>query len=319
MSQPTSNQVHTDAILTNIAVKYVQNDDEFIASKIFPNVPVDKQSDKYYKYAKDAFARAMAERRAGAEESAGGGFELSTDNYYCDQNSFHKDVPKDVAANTDNPLNAFRDATDFVTWAMNLRKEQDFVETFFKTGVWGTDRTLAGAERWNDYDDSNPIKDVKDAGRVIQKACFKKPNTLVVGPEVHDALLDHPDIIDKMKYTAIPTPKATRVMLAQMFDVDNYLVGESVAVTSVEGQTITTGFQWGKKALLCYAAQRPTLMGLSAGYTFSWNAFGNKFGVRIDRFPMRHLNNAERVEGDMAYDLKVVAAEAGYFFETAVD
>lgn len=318
MSSPTSSSVHVDAVLTNIAVKHIQDQSDFIASKIFPNVPVSKQSGKYFKYALDAFARDTAERRSGAEESVGGGYQVSTDNYYTDQFSFHKDVPQDVAANMDAPLDAFRDATEFVTRAMLLRQEADFVSNFFTTGVWGTDRTLSGTEQWSDYDDSNPIGDIKAAKRVVQKASLLKPNTLVVGPEVHDALLDHPDIIDKMKYTAIPTPQATATMLAQIFDVERYFVGETVAATSVEGQTLTTGYQWGKKALLVYAPSRPSLMQPSGGYTFSWNLFGNGFGARIDRFPMRHLNKAERVEGDMAYDMKVVASSAGYLFETAV-
>lgn len=318
MSQPTKSQVHVDAVLTNIAVKYAQASDEFIADKIFPNVPVSKQSDKYFKFSADAFVRAQAERRSGAEESAGGGYTVSTDNYYCDQFSFHKDVPRDIAANTDAPLDAFRDATDFVTRAMLIKREADFVSTYFAASVWGTDRTLSGTEQWSDYDDSTPIEDIKTAKRTIQKAALVKPNTLVLGVEVYDKLIDHPDIIDKMKYTAIPTPKATTTMLAQLFDVDRVLVGESVASTSVEGQTLTKGFQWGKKALLLYAAPRPSLMGVSGGYTFSWNVFGNGYGIGIDRFPMRERNNAERVEGDMAYDMKVVAAECGYFFADAV-
>lgn len=316
MSQPTKSQVHVDAVLTNIAVKFKQDSSEFIADKIFPNVPVNKQSDKYFTYNRDAFARAQAERRSGAEESAGGGWQQSTDNYYCNQFSFHKDVPKDIDANTDAPLDAFRDATEFVTWAMMLKRESDFVSSYFKTGVWTTDVTPGVL--WSTYATSDPIEDVKTGKRSIQKASFKKPNTLIVGPEVHDKLVDHPDIIDKMKYVAIPTPKATEAMLAQMFDVERYLVGESVGVTSVEGQTITTGFQWGKHALLCYTPPRPSLMTPAAGYTFGWNAFGNGLGIRVDRFPMRHLNNAERVEGDMAYDMKVIAPQCGYFFANVV-
>ncbi len=309
--------VHVDKILTNISVAYKNNAASFIADKVFPNVPVAKQTDKYFIYDKDAFGRAQAERRSGATESAGGGYSLSTDSYSCDQFSFHKDVPPDIAANTDAPLDAFRDATEFVMQAMLLRRESEFVNTFFKSGVWGTDITPSNL--WSDYSSSNPINDIKTGIRTVQKATLGlKPNLLVLGPEVEDALIDHPDIIDKMKYTGVPTPDVTRAMLAQILGVERVLVGESVAVTSVEGQTVTTGFQWGKNALLCYAAPRPSLMMPSAGYTFSWNAFGNNFGARIQRFPMVHLNNSERVEGDMAYDLKVVAAAAGYFFASVV-
>lgn len=326
MSQPTKNMVHIDKPLTNISVAYANAVTSFLADKIFPTVPVAKQSDRYFVYGRDAFGRALAEKRSGAAESAGGGYTVSNDNFYCDQWSFHKDVPADIVANTDAPLDAFRDATEFVTHACLLRREAEFVNTFFKTGVWGTDITgvassPSGAQtiQWSNYSTSAPLQDIKTAIRSVQRATLGlKPNTLVLGPEVEDALIDHPDIVDKMKYTAIPTPNATRAMLAQMFGVDRVLVGESAEVTSVEGQTITTGFQYGKSALLCYSAPRPSLMLPSAGYTFAWNAFGNGIGARIQRYEMKHLNSAERVEGDLAFDFKVVAPLAGYFFSGIV-
>lgn len=325
MSSPTKSMVHVDKILTNISVAYKNDAATFLADKIFPNVVVAKQSDKYFTYQADAFARAIAERRSGATESAGGGYVTSTDNYYCDQFSFHKDVPADIAANTDSPLDAFRDATEFVSNAMLLRREADFVSSFFTTSVWSKDITGVASSpganqvyQWSDYSNSNPIGDIKTGIRYIQKNALVKPNTLVLGAEVFDQLIDHPDIVDKIKYVSIATPQMTSSLLAAMFNVDRVLVGETAAATSVEGQTLTSDFQWGKKALLCYAAPRPSLMLPSAGYTFSWSAFGNSFGTRIQRIPMPQLNNAERIEGDMAYDLKVVAASAGYFFTSII-
>ena len=49
MTNPTLSQVHVDAILTNSSVAYIQAADNFIANKVFPIVPVDKQSDLYFK------------------------------------------------------------------------------------------------------------------------------------------------------------------------------------------------------------------------------------------------------------------------------
>ncbi len=315
MPQPTNSQVHINKPLTNISVAYMQDSNEFIADKVFPRVPVSKKSDSFFIYDKDAFARAIAEDRSGATESAGGGWNQSTDTYSCRQKSFHHDVPFDIAANTDEPLSAERDATEFVTRAMLLKRESDFASAYFKTGVWGTDNTLSGTGQWSDYTNSNPITAIKAAIRVIQKACLVKPNTMLIGPEVFDKLSEHPVPVDRYKYTQART--LTLEMISALFGL-NILVGEGVYATSKEGQTLTTGYMFGKHALLVYAAPRPSLLMPSAGYVFTWNAFGNGFGARIDKFPMRELNNAQRIEGDMAYDTKVVSAAAGYFFENAV-
>ena len=41
MPQPNLNNVHIDAILTNISVAYQQAQRNFIAQQVFPIVPVD--------------------------------------------------------------------------------------------------------------------------------------------------------------------------------------------------------------------------------------------------------------------------------------
>ena len=66
MPQPTQNQVHVDAILTNISVAYMQQQQNFIATRVFPVVPVSKQSDKFFTYTKNDWFRDEAQRRADA-------------------------------------------------------------------------------------------------------------------------------------------------------------------------------------------------------------------------------------------------------------
>jgi hypothetical protein len=78
MPQPTQGSVHVNRPLTMISVAYMQDQAEFIADKVFPVVPVDKQSDLYYVYTKNDWFRDEAKPRAAGTESAGGGYNLST-------------------------------------------------------------------------------------------------------------------------------------------------------------------------------------------------------------------------------------------------
>ena len=70
-----------------------------------------------------------------------------------------------------------------------------------------------------------------------------------------------------------------------------------------------------KSALLVYAPAVPSIMTPSAGYIFSWTgAYGaTPQGARVKRFRMEQLA-ADRIEADMSYDMKVVAADMGAFF-----
>ena len=62
MSKPTYQQVHTDTALTNISIAY--RNTEFIATQLFPMVPVNKISGKYYIYTKADWLRREADVRA---------------------------------------------------------------------------------------------------------------------------------------------------------------------------------------------------------------------------------------------------------------
>jgi len=68
----------------------------------------------------------------------------------------------------------------------------------------------------------------------------------------------------------------------------------------------------GNNALLTYKPSSAGLMTPSAGYTFSWtgNVGSGNDGMRVKRFRMEHLAS-DRVEIEMSYDQKLVAADLG--------
>src|SRR5262252_5182979 len=114
MPNPNITQVHVDRPLTNMSVAYIQSEDAFVASKVFPMVPVDKKSDRYFVYTKDDWFRDDAQLRAPNSESAGGGYDLdNTPSYTCEVYAYHKDIDEQENANADIPLNMERDATRF--------------------------------------------------------------------------------------------------------------------------------------------------------------------------------------------------------------
>jgi len=46
MTQPVGGDLHVDKVLTNFSIAYVQNNQDFISSKVFPRLPVDKRTDR---------------------------------------------------------------------------------------------------------------------------------------------------------------------------------------------------------------------------------------------------------------------------------
>ena len=266
--------------------------------------------------------------RAPATESAGGGYSLdNTPTYFATRYSFHKDIPDEVRANADAVLNPDREATAYVTHKALIRREKLFVSRFFSTGIWGADITGVASSpnasqvlQWNDAN-SSPIENVRVAKRAIAESTGFEPNKLVLGRAVYDTLLDHPDIVDRLKYGQTPGGVANTSTsdLATLFKVDEILVMNAIENTAKEGQNASHSFIGGKAALLCYSTPAPGLMTPTAGYTFSWTGLmgSGSEGNRIRSFRMENIG-ADRVEIDMCFDMKLVAPELGRFWTSII-
>lgn len=326
MANPTGSSLHVDSALTNLSVAYRQSANNFIADVVFPNVPVRFKSDEYYKFNRADWNRDEVTVRAPGTESAGGGFNISTETYTAKVHAFHKDVTDQDRANADPAINLDRAAVDFVMHKMMLAKEIDWASAYFTTGVWGTDITGVASGpstgqtiKWSDTTSGDPIGDIEAAIIAMEEDTGYSPNTMVIGRKVMSALKNHPDIVDRVKYATSTTDNPAKVnerTLAALFGIDRILVSRAVKNTANEGATEASAFVTGSNALLCYAAPAPSLMEPSAGYTFSWTGYlnaGNAMGIATSRFRMDHLKS-ERIEAEMAYDQKVVSSDLGYFF-----
>ena len=315
MPQPTQSSVHVDAILTNISVAYFQQNQNFIATRVFPVVPVSKQSDKFFTYTKNDWFRDEAQRRADATESAGGGYNLSTDSYQADVYAFHKDIGDQTRANADAPINVDREAAEFVTSRIALKMETQFVSNFFTTSIWGTDSTPTNL--WSDYTSSDPIGDIETGKRTILSTTGYEPNTLVLGYDTFIQLKNHPDLVDRIKYTS--SNVLTEDVMASLFGVPRVMVAKSVKATNNEGATGAYAFNYGKNALLTYAAPSAGLLQPSGGYIMSWTGVSGGLGqtVGVSRMRMEQFK-ADRIEAEVAFDMKVIGTDLGYFFSACV-
>jgi hypothetical protein len=329
MPQPTQGDVHVNTPLTNISIAYMQDAMNFVADRIFPNVPVAKQSDRYYVYDRGFFNRDEMEVRAPGTESAGSGYEVdNTPTYYAPVYAFHHDIPDQVRSNADSQVDPDRDATNLVTHKGLIKREKLWVSKFFTSSVWTTDIDGVAASpasgetiQWNDAS-SDPIADVRLGVRTVLESTGFKPNTLVLGKAVFDALIDHPDVVDRIKYGQSQgnIAMADTAELAALLKIPRVFVMEAIENTAAEGASNAHSFIGGKHALLSYAAPAPGMQVPTAGYTFSWTGYlgASANGARISRFRMDALKS-DRVEIEMAFDQKLVSADLGYFFNGIVD
>ncbi len=327
MTQPTARAVHVDQPLTNISIAYLQNAADFVAGRVFPNLPVQKQSDLYYVFDRSFFNRTSAKKRAPNTEASVIGLELTTASYFADVWATKMQLSDQIMSNADAVLNLERAASENVMHDLLIRREKDWAANYFTTGIWGTEYTgVAGTPgtdevvQWSDQTSGDPIANIRSAKTDIKEATGFMPNTMVASRRVIDALVDHPDIVDRIKYSGgvgNQNPAVTSEQaLSQLFGIPRIMVMDGIENTAAEGDTEASAFIGGKNALLTYSAPTPGLMTPSAGYTFSWQGYlgqANTFGVATKRRYRDELETTE-IEGAMAFDHKLVAADMGVFF-----
>ena len=325
--QPTPGDVHVNGPLSNISIAFMQDGAGFIADQVFPNIAVSKQSDLYYVIDRSFWNRSEMEKRAPGTESKGIGWETSTNPYFAHVYALHHDIEDERRANADSVFQLDAEATDLLSVQALLKREKIWAAQYFVTGVWTTEvdgvaGVPAGAQvkHWSDAV-STPIEDIRAARTASKLVSGLRANTLVIGTEVADALLDHPDIIDRVKYGQTPgTPADIDLSdLRALFKIPRIFVMDAIENTAEEGATEVNAFIGGKNALLCYVPPRPGLRTPSAGYTFSWTGFlgAGSQGQRIRKFRQERINS-DRIEIEMAFDQKLVSADLGYFFNGVI-
>lgn len=324
MPMLTPSDVHVDVPLTNLTIAYMQAAENFVADKVFPMVSVSKQSDKYYKYSREGLRDGDVTVLAPRTEVNRVGMALSTDSYFADVRGLGMDFDEQTLANEDTALELRSQGANVLMEKIMIDREVRWAEAFFAAGIWGTDITPGNL--WSDYTNSTPIVDVTTGRRTMQLASGGyKPNTMVVGKEVRDVLINHPDILARLNggSTVANPALITDAKLAEIFEVENFYVMEAVRNTAAEGVTDAFGFIGGKNALLTYT---PSTMGLrtpGAGAIFCWDSIPgvSGMGITVESFSddaLKRQQIAELIQVKSSDDMKLIGSEMGYFFQACV-
>jgi Phage major capsid protein E len=323
MPNPVPSDLHVNTPLTNVSVAYFQDARRYIADRVFPTVAVEKQSDVFYKYTKGDWFRTEVAKRAPGAESVGTGWNVTTDNYFADVWAVHTDVDDQLRANADSTFDVDRDATNLVSNQLLLRRDKEWLSKFFVGSVWdtnvtGVSGTPTGAQvkQWNDAA-STPINDVYQYRMSMMEATGFDPNTLVIGPRVWQQLANHPQIIERIKYSQAGF--LSEELVAAALGVDRLLIAYAVENTAIEGATTSMNFMAGKSGLLCYTPAAPGLLQPAAGYNFSWRGFlgSGAFGNRIRRYRIEEKSST-RIEGEMSFAMKTISTDLGAYFGSLV-
>lgn len=278
-------------LLTTLAISYLGGiQEDYVGRRLFPGVPTANSFGIYKKIPRGSFLRSKAKKLANNEAAPIGGFDYAEDNFSVDTYG--------IAANwTDKDLNAaqvggigaanlVRHKTLYVTQQAMLRLEQDTATLTRNFGSWSTNYTgiasgggaptSAQFIKWSDYLNSDPVSDFKRWKESMKLATGYDPNKFLLTRAPWRILSEHPDIIDRIKYTGTSSApaKVSLQTVAALFEIDEIIVPGGVINSAEEGQPDAVDWIWGADCWLGYTTAAPSIDNPSAGYHFNWTGAG---------------------------------------------
>ncbi|SRR5581483_8436574 len=299
-----------DHVLTDISLGY--KNDSYIADLLLPTLPVKDRSASHFVYGKEKFRTEDSKRGPGARSKEVTHSVTKSGVYYCEDHALKEFVTQEEIDEAPEGVDPMADATENVTEKHFINKEVEAATMLFDDSIITQGEALSGSDQWSDPN-SDPVKKIRAAKQTIHASILRDPNTLMLGKQVFDILVDHPAIVERVKYSQLGV--LTKELLARFFDVPNVIIGEAQYNNSVEGQTDSMSYIWGKNALLAYVNPKLGKKDVTLGMTYQWKSRITETLEGVDERDRR--GKFVRV-GDHYYDQEIMAAGAGYRFETVV-
>lgn len=331
-SGPNQNEVYIQPELTTISTGFMADGQTFAHANFFPSVQVEKERGSYPVFPPGAFFRDEMKKRADNARSAGGGFDVQHQPYDTNVWAWHTLLGNQVRRNTSTDLDFA--ATELCSNKAMINREVQWMNAYFKAGVWSTDLTFAAGSgdpnllAWTDAA-AKPIAQLKKILRDAKKKCAGgkyRFNKVLFSEDAWDAFCEHPNVLARINNGQTPGGPAeiTEQMVASWLRVGQIIVGDAIYTTSADGnpdETFDTIIPSGS-ILLAYAAPKPGLLQPSAGYTFNWldpdGGGSGDFGQSMAKWYDRDTKSW-KYEIEQSYGMGVVSQDLAVFVQGLLD
>lgn len=169
-------------------------------------------------------------------------------------------------------------------------------------------KTLTATTQWDVYATSDPVADIRVAKRAIHAKVFLEPNVAVIPYQVMSFLMDHPKIIDRIKYT--DRAILTEELVSSVLGLSNVIV-PGVPYGTFAGTAnnfnMSVSYLWGDNVLLAYVPARAGIKTPAFMYEFVWSYPGHG-AMAVDRW-RENSRKADLIRVGRRYDLKMIGIE----------
>lgn len=307
----TKGPVPVNPQLQAIAIAY--RNTSLIADAVLPRTGVGTSTFKYLAYNKaDRFTipdtRVGRRGRPNEVEFGAELKEASVEDYGLEDG-----VPQEDIANAPQGYDPLGNAVEGIMDLILLDREKRVADLVFAAATYptGNKTTLSGTSQWSDFTNSDPIDDIQ-AGLDTP---LMRPNVMVLGRPTASVLMRHPNILKAFNGTSGDSGIAPVRFLAELFGLEEVLIGESWINTAKPGQTASFSRVWGKHCALLHRNRiANTRRGVTFGLTAEW---GSRVAGSVEDRNIG-LRGGQRVRTGESVKELITASDVGYFVEDAV-
>ena len=304
--------------LSNMSMAFFGDTSSYVATKIFPICPVGNSTGFYYVFDKGDLARDNVARKPKFGKVEPMQFGHNDETYKCSVDQVIVGIDQIGSldyqrAGVPASIDPRRAKARAITEQMLLHLDVEFAKNYFQSGVWANEYTgvsgTPSGKQFKKFSDANsdPIAFFDARKREIRLDGRRTPNKLVLGYDAFNALKEHPDLLERVKYTGSTANPAqvTENVLAQLFGVEEVHVLDATYNAAEEGQPDDMRFICEPDgALLTYVTKTPQIDEPSAGYIFTWDMLGNGNFMATDQFEGEGGTHSEFMEGLLSTDMK---------------
>lgn len=314
----TGRQIHVDTPLSNVLIAAFESQGDFVAQRLFPVVPVGKQSDKYYTLRKEAWLRQPRTARAPRTQANRIEYDVSSDSYYAYNYALAGEIPVEDLANEDTAIRSRQTTTALV--ARGLLADLEIRTQSRVLSNVSTIQRLTGADAWDAVNSADIRTQVGDAQLSIFNNTGLVANTLIMDYQSYKYAKRNTRLFSLFQYgPAASDGMLSDAQLRTIFDVDNIWIARSQKNNANENQTGSYTSIWGPTAMLARVEPgEPAMMTATYGLSYRWTSpeLGVPMAVTTNVEDQAGSRHVEILEAGYYQDERVIASALGFFINT---
>jgi len=252
--------------------EYIDSDMNYIGTQVYPVTPVDVEGGTYSCIVRETMTARADTKRGDNAEYKRVIIKAEDKTFACIEHGLEGQVSQKVRRRYMNDFDAEMATAKKILGTLMREQEIRIASSVFNTGTWtGSDLYLDVTTVWSDAA-ATAIADVQFAKAKIFANTGMEANSLILNRNNLQYLLTNTLILDKIKYTQLAGQNNVNAALANVFGLDQILVGKGVYNTKPEGGTAFSGSPiWSDSyAMVAYVPPNADPSEPAVGRTFLW-------------------------------------------------